>query len=532
MSCAASLLLLLRLVSAASVPPDQSPFSISTNQHHRHHHQPAALPHPNPTHSFWTHTPGANPLASEGSTGPLTDAADVCIVGSGITGVSASYHLAKAVKVGTLPVPAGKSRLRAVVLEARDFCSGATGRNGGNLTPYEFQHFSALQQRFGREDALRHYAIEHYSATEIVRIAREAGWADDVDVVEGGHMDLITAEEELAGLQQDAAAAEAAGKRVNVTWFTREAMNAVCFSSLANYEQRPIALQTYGTYNLGVRSPGYNLWPLKFVNKLFLEANSTTPALDLRLHTHTPVTSVVADDSSSTWSLRTPRGAINCSFVVHATNGYASHLLPQFAGHIAPVRGQVIATRAAVPLSELTTSSWAGDEGYWFPRPVPTNDSQHPLVILGGRRVDAGHPYEVDTTDDSAVNPTIGRSLRAFLPRLFPRFFDAATSPEMEWTGIMGYTASCRPFPHFLLQVGRVPAPAPAATTRTGFLNGQYIAAGYTGHGMPRAYACAEAVVGMIAAEVTKRQWTPPEWLPHSFLTQATGWARSEHLFS
>jgi hypothetical protein len=84
--------------------------------------KPADLPHPDPTHSFWTHSPGANPLAGEGSTGALTDEADVCIIGSGITGVSAAYHLANAVQQGSFPIPDGETKLRAVILEARDFC--------------------------------------------------------------------------------------------------------------------------------------------------------------------------------------------------------------------------------------------------------------------------------------------------------------------------------------------------------------------------------------------------------------------------
>ena len=51
-------------------------------------HSPAGLPVENPTPSFWTSSsPDANPLASEGSEGPLTQDADICIIGSGITGV-------------------------------------------------------------------------------------------------------------------------------------------------------------------------------------------------------------------------------------------------------------------------------------------------------------------------------------------------------------------------------------------------------------------------------------------------------------
>ncbi|KAJ7509637.1 FAD dependent oxidoreductase [Mycena galericulata] len=467
-------------------------------------HGPANLPHANPTHSFWTHSRHANPLAGEGSTGELTEAADVCIIGSGMTGVSATYHLANAIERGEFPLPKGKNQLRAVVLEARDFCSGATGRNGGNLTPYEFSGFRKVEARFGRAAAQRYYAIEHYSATEMARIARTSGWADAVDLVEGGHMDVMLTEEKLEGVKSDFEAAVAAGKNVNVSWLGREEMNA-----------------TYGTYNWGVHSPGYNVWPLKFATQLFNEANTTTQKLDLRLHTRTPVTHVsfLPLDASSPssfsprWVLSTPRGPIHCAYVVHATNAYASHLLPHLASEIVPVRGQVIALNAAAPLSKLSKTSWVGNEGYWFPRPA--NLDANPVVILGGGRDAAGPPFEVGTTDDSTVNPEVGNVLREFLPKMFPGLYVEGREPEREWTGIMGYTALDIPF------VGPVLDPHTNSTSNSAnTYSGQYIAAGYAGHGMPRAFGCAEAVVGMIAAELAGAEWEAPAWFPEPFLTE------------
>ncbi|KAF7356163.1 DAO domain-containing protein [Mycena venus] len=490
---------ILGLASALSVPysSDSNPDAIQTAFHV---HKPADLPHTDPTHSFWTHSPGANPLAGEGSTGALTDEADVCIIGSGITGVSAAYHLANAVQKGTFPILDAKQKLRAVILEARDFCkyyycSGATGRNGGNLTPYEFSGFSKVESRLGREAALRGYALEHYSATEMVRLAREGGWADEVDLVEGGHLDVALTEARLEEMKMDFTAAVAAGKSVNVSWLSREEMNA-----------------TFGTYNWGVSSPGYNLWPLKFVTQLFKQTLTIAPQqLDLRLHTRTPVTSVSPSSLTDSgtgrrWALTTARGPVHCSTVLHATNGYASHLLPHMAGlgpaGIVPVRGQVIALRAAAPLDVLSKRSWVGNEGYWFPRPV-TETEQHPLVILGGARTAAGPPFGTDVTDDGVVDEVVGSVLRDFLPMMFPGRYEPGREPEAEWTGIMGYTALEIPF------VGPVLGPRPNAPEteleEVPYYKGQYIAAGYSGHGMPRAYACAEVVVQMIADEIAGR---------------------------
>lgn len=80
-------------------------------------HGPAPLPVANWTRSFWINAPGANPLAAEGSNGPLTQDADVCILGSGLTGVSAAYHLGK-----ELEGQEYAEKLNVVILDARDFC--------------------------------------------------------------------------------------------------------------------------------------------------------------------------------------------------------------------------------------------------------------------------------------------------------------------------------------------------------------------------------------------------------------------------
>ena len=85
------------------------------------HLEPASLPVSNPTRPFWLDPPEVNVLAKEGSTGELTQDADVCIIGSGITGISAAYHLVNRMKDGGLDLTT-KGHIKIVVLEARDFC--------------------------------------------------------------------------------------------------------------------------------------------------------------------------------------------------------------------------------------------------------------------------------------------------------------------------------------------------------------------------------------------------------------------------
>ncbi|EMD39375.1 hypothetical protein CERSUDRAFT_82107 [Gelatoporia subvermispora B] len=456
----------------------------------------ASLPVPNPTKSFWINSPGANPLAGEGSEGPLTSDADVCIIGSGITGVSAAYHFSQLLEYGPTP----QKPLRVVILEARDFCSGATGRNGGHLTPHSCSDFVKLEAAFGREEALRGMELEEHTARSVIDILRRDSAEKAVDFVPGGRTILLFTEEEVRAAKADYEAALAAGADLsNVTFLPAEETKA-----------------RFGASYPAVHTPGNNLWPLKLVTHLFRRAQAS-PNLNLTLHTRTPVTGINSTSGSRRWQLETPRGVVSCTYVLHASNGYSPALLPHLRGPngVVPTRGQIMALRAAAPAVQVTTSGYTANEGfeYWFPRPVEHLESDAPLVILGGGREVVQPRFELGEVDDSKIDASVGVVLRKFLPSVFPGMYEEGRDPEIEWTGIMGFTKSGDPF------VGPVVDPSVPESAQT--YKGQYISAGYSGHGMPRAFACAEAVVQLMVSDMEGKTWTPPEWLPRHYLTQS-----------
>lgn len=133
--------------------------------------------------------------------------------------------------------------------------------------------------------------------------------------------------------------------------------------------------------------------------------------------------------------MTTPRGALTCKNVVHATNAYTPYLLPQLQDRIIPTRDQIIALRAKTSLERLQRHSWDANSAneYWFPR--PEKDRKPPLVILGGGRDTAGPGFEQYTMDDSVLNERVGTTLRGFLPDLFAGagLFEEGREPEMEW---------------------------------------------------------------------------------------------------
>lgn len=76
----------------------------------------SGLPVDNPTESYW-HKKPSEKLLGHRTTADLPSAADVVIVGSGITGASAAHTLKE-----------HQPDLDVVMLEAREACWGATGR--------------------------------------------------------------------------------------------------------------------------------------------------------------------------------------------------------------------------------------------------------------------------------------------------------------------------------------------------------------------------------------------------------------------
>lgn len=80
---------------------------------------PVTLPQPNPTISYWQDPPDAE-IADYLSAESTPETADIVVIGSGITGTSIAHGILHN------KTTAGK----IVMLEARQACSGATGRNG------------------------------------------------------------------------------------------------------------------------------------------------------------------------------------------------------------------------------------------------------------------------------------------------------------------------------------------------------------------------------------------------------------------
>lgn len=80
------------------------------------------FPVPNSLPSYWRKQPAA--IDNHRSTTGLVPTADIVVIGAGYSGASIVHHLVEE------SLRAGKATPSIIILEAREACSGATGRNG------------------------------------------------------------------------------------------------------------------------------------------------------------------------------------------------------------------------------------------------------------------------------------------------------------------------------------------------------------------------------------------------------------------
>jgi hypothetical protein len=74
-------------------------------------------------------------------------------------------------------------------------------------------------------EAKKQYYLEQHTASELLDIIYANKWENEVDLVNGGHLQLLTTKEEETAMRMDYEAAKAAGLDVDpVGWISKEEM--------------------------------------------------------------------------------------------------------------------------------------------------------------------------------------------------------------------------------------------------------------------------------------------------------------------
>ncbi|KAJ5758597.1 hypothetical protein N7520_005753 [Penicillium odoratum] len=449
------------------------------------------LPVSQPTVSSWQEP--SHPTVGATQSPNLPAEVDVAIIGSGVTGCGVAH---------TLLNHPNASKLRVTILEARGAVSGATGRNGGHLISNADELFPPIAEAMGMEEANK---VAHLSERTIA-------------LLKGVCSSLSEEDQDAAELRSVAStiAFEDEGT-------FKEARHAIEFVQ-KNRDQSVCTLpETIVTVEHAIEKWKYNhnivgtaqqtgaaaLWPYRLFTALYKDLLKDKHGR-FTLETNTPVTSISLDQNatpgSATYLLQTPRGSIRARHVIHCTNGHAGHLIPGLVGKLWPVRATMSRQKLGPSFPLL------GNQVSWTYRSKPTMDPSTAIASIGlyyaqqnaktGDLWIGGEMQRIDdilSSDDSVVSEQAKMNLTSIVPKMLHGAEPVKTIGV--WSGIMGFTADGLPM------VGQLPN---AFTGRTG--RGEWIAAGYNGHGMDKAWSCGEAVARMLLGEGV------PSWMPNCFL--------------
>ena len=195
-----------------------------------------------------------------------------------------------------------------------------------------------------------------------------------------------------------------------------------------------------------------------------------------QLFTFCPATEITKTDLSPyTWNVFTTRGMVATENIIHCTNAHAALLLPQLESCITPNKAQahsLVPTPAFAGTNTLQSTYSLRYSLYHFYSLIQRQGDG--TLILGVSRsnptLSAATLDELFSTDDSHYNQEIADDALNSFQKIFPAF-DAQGAAHGEgidhsWTGIIAMTPDSVPL------VGSIES-----------LPGQYICAGFNGHG-------------------------------------------------
>ena len=339
--------------------------------------------------------------------------ADVAIIGAGYTGLSAALTLAE--------------RGYAVrVLEAERVCSGASGRNGGQLGSGQRRSQKDLEAMYGAAHAHALWQIGQDAKAEArARIAR-FGIACDL---KAGLLHTAHRERHVSTLVQDA-------ERLR-TRYDYDQITVLSRAEVADRLGTPIYFG--GTLDRGAG----HLHPLAYGLGLARAAEGAGAVI----HEKTRVLRV----DEPTGRVTTSEGEVSANHILLACNGYLGRLMPAVAPYILPINAYIGATAPLGPQAAHIMKDNVAVADTRFVVNYYRLTADHRLVFGGGE----SFLMRARKNADPIVRP--------HLARVFPVL--AAAPLDYAWSGAVAVTPTR--LPHF----GRLGTKL-------------YFAQGFSGHGV------------------------------------------------
>lgn len=245
--------------------------------------------------------------------------------------------------------------------------------------------------------------------------------------------------------------------------------------------------------------PTGHLWPYKLV--LSLLAKAVDRGVNLQTQTAVTAVSRASENAAKKWLISTPRGDILTDTVIHASNGYAAALVPEMEGKIVPSRGICCRIVPKNPMVWSDRSYMLRHNDWEYDYLISRKDGS---IVVGGAKRDFYKHLDTwfNNTDDSTLIESAKGYFDGYMQRTFKGWDDSLATVDKIWTGskssipcrfpastsfdslhlVMGYSNDGLPY------IGEIPG-----------RSGQYICAGFNGHGMPQTFLAAEGIASMIA---------------------------------
>lgn len=224
---------------------------------------------------------------------------------------------------------------------------------------------------------------------------------------------------------------------------------------------------------------------------------------DLSIHPFNPVSNVSYSEPNATlpYTVTTSKGVIKARLVLHATNGYSSHLIKAFQGinGVLGVRGHMMAFQPPKDKAIRQVDCGIGYAlmfHYLFQRP---NNGPFLYGYGGASKITDELNDNVTIPEDSETKQAMYKYLRESMHDWFGQ------NPEScvvnDWTGVLGITRDGASI------VGRPDMASP----------GEFCSVGFNGQGMTRCFSSAKVITDRMLSYLKGDPWARPDWYPESF---------------
>lgn len=329
-----------------------------------------------------------------------TEKADVCIVGAGFAGLTAALELTRA----------GRS---VVLLDAQAVGWGASGRNGGFVSPGYSRGLSSLEGLLGEEPARKLYDLSIEGMAIVADNIRDLGIADARRV--DGILRVIRYHDpdSMKRTQERLAA------RNNYE---------LDFWNTATTREKLVSKR----YFQALHDPNaFHIHPLNYARALAaaIEAGGG------KIFEGSRAITTMLDGAEKI--VRTASGEVRAEHVVFAGGGYTDRLVPQLRSSQLPIATYVLITEEAPEAiaASIRTRAAVGDD---------RRASDYYRLVDDGRRLLWGGRITARTSEPRRLAEMLRKSIVETYPELAGLKVDAA------WTGLMSYAR------HLMPQIGQL----------------------------------------------------------------------------